>query len=172
MSRGLTSFVIASGVVTTLIVIGAPWLRLASSANRPPDLADVARLAQAHEFFEKYIRLDHDRDLALLDLYSATAVVIDRRPSPNGQTSDLKIPFTAFRPMLRGLFVVSQAAGDPPSVYTGTKEYLEADGVRIETDCYSQSDEFQRHLTMFIRPSDEDSWLIYELIVDSPEVRQ
>jgi hypothetical protein len=172
MSRGLTAFVIATACVTALIVIGAPWLRLASSTDKTRDTSNDHRLAQAREFFATYVRLDQQRDLAILDLYADTAIVIDRRPSPNGQMNDLKIPIVAFRPMLRGLFTVAKAANDLPSIYSGEKEFIEGDGIRIETDCYSQSEEFQRHLSIFILPAEADSWRIEELIVESPDVRR
>jgi hypothetical protein len=172
MNRGLTAFVIATGFVTTLIVIGAPLLRLASSTDARRNTANDHRLAQAREFFDTFIQLDQQRDLAILTLYADTAIVIDRRPSPNGQINDLKIPIQAFRPMLRTLFTVAKAAGDPPSIYSEIKEYVEGDGIRIESDCYSQSEEFQRHLSMLILPAEADSWRIEELIVESPDVRR
>jgi hypothetical protein len=69
------------------------------------------------------------------------------------------------------MLLVAKAAGDTPSIYSEIKELPDGDGVRIETDCYSQSEEFQRHLSMLIRPFEADSWRIEELIVESPEVR-
>lgn len=172
MSRGLKTFVIATACVTTLIVMGAPLLRLATNASQKRATVDEFRLAVGREFFDQYVRLEHDRDEELLNLYSDEAIIIDRRPSPNGKMNDLNIPMAAFRPMLKGMLVVAKASGDPPMIYTGTKILLDNDGVRIETDCYSESDEFQRHLSMFIRPIEEDTWRIEELIVESPEVRR
>jgi hypothetical protein len=172
MNRGLTAFVIASGFITTLIVIGAPLLRLASSTDRARNTSSDYRLAQAREFFDTFAQLDKQRDLEILNMYSDTAIVIDRRPSPNGRMTDLKIPIVAFKPMLKGLFTVANAADDPPTVYREIKQYVEGDGIRIESDGYSPSEEFQRHLSMLILPAGENAWRIEELIVESPEVRR
>lgn len=171
MSRALTIFVIATACVTSLTVIGAPWLRFGQRSDQPPYSSNQPRLAKGREFFEKYVRLEHDRDLAMLDLFTENAIVIDRRPSPNGQITDLKIPIVAFRPMLRTLYVVAKAASEPPTVFSQVKHFVEGSGVRIETDCYSPTEEFQRHLSMFVRPDADDEWRIEELIVESPEVR-
>jgi len=171
MNRGLTAFVVASGFVTALIVIGAPLLRMASTSDKARNTSSDYRLAQAREFFDTFAQLDKQRDLEILNMYSDTAIVIDRRPSPNGQLTDLKIPIVAFKPMLKGLFTVAKAAGDPPTVYRDIEQYVEGDGIRIESDGYSPSEEFQRRLSMLILPAGEHTWKIEELIVESPDVR-
>ncbi|HEY2837645.1 MAG TPA: hypothetical protein VGJ26_00740, partial [Pirellulales bacterium] len=108
---------------------------------------------------------------AILDLYSDSANIVDRRLAPNGQKNDLIIPAAAFKPMFRSMIPLAKMKGDPPPAYTEVKEYIEGNGVRIECDCYSQREEYLRHLSMLVLPSAEDSWLIYELVIDSPEAR-
>ena len=124
------------------------------------------RIEKAKELFENYVRLEHEFDPAVADLYSDEAVIRNKRKYPTGETRELAIPAKEYKPMVRMSMPIAKLRGDTCK-YTDISYSAEGDGVRIKADRYSELKKYNSLISILVKPDSAGVWLIYEELGES-----
>lgn len=124
------------------------------------------RINEAKDFFAEYIRLEHAFDPAIANLYANEAIIRNKRTYPTGQVRELSMPASKYKELLRASMPLAKQRGDT-STYTDISYSPERNGIRISADRYSELKNYHSPISILVKPTKSQAWLIYEEISES-----
>lgn len=134
-------------------------------ADDTPD-ANEARLEEAREVFNLYVRLEHTFDPKAADLYADDAVIRNKRTYPDGQVREMAVPAPQYKELVRQSMVLAKVRGDI-STYPEITYAIEGEGVRIKATRFSELKKYSSPISILVKPGPDGRWLIYEELSES-----
>lgn len=130
-----------------------------------PAFADAK--AEAEAFFNKYVALGNNFDIALGDLYSDNAQILNTRIYPNGQQKTMTISVPNYRTMLVRVMPLAKAKGDKDSYSQITYKPV-ADKMRIQALRHNHMKNYDSWLVLVIAKQGPDWKIVQELSQSRP----
>ncbi|NNF95661.1 MAG: hypothetical protein HKM94_01880, partial [Halobacteria archaeon] len=121
---------------------------------------------EAKTVFYRYVKLEHNFDPAVTDLYANDALIKNKRTYPTGQVKELTIPAPQYKALIQRVMPLAKVRGDTNS-YTEVTFSEEGPGVRIRATRFSNLKKYSSPITLLVAPDASGQWLIREEITES-----
>jgi hypothetical protein len=123
-------------------------------------------IAKAKAFFQRYVALEHAFDLAMVNLYSDSVVIKNKRYMPDGKIVPMTVPASRFKKALKDYMPKARQVGDI-STYTNDTYTMEGNRVRINVIRYSSVEKVSSPVSILVGPDPSGKWLIFEEVSES-----
>jgi hypothetical protein len=123
--------------------------------------AGADELSDAKAFFARYTILEAAFDPGIADLYADDALIKNRRIYPSGQTREIVLAASQYKPLLRSAMPLAKARGDY-STYSEVKFQPEGNAVRIFAKRFSVLKQYYSPISLLVAPTPSGAWVIHE----------
>lgn len=123
-------------------------------------------ITRAKAFFKHYVALEHAFDPAMVNLYSDSAVIKNKRYMPDGKIVPMTVPASRFKKALQDYMPKARQIGDV-STYTNDTYTMEGNRVRINVTRYSSVEKVSSSVSILVGPDPSGKWLILEEVSES-----
>ena len=123
-------------------------------------------IKKAKPFFNNWVALEWNFDLAVLDLYAPDALIQNTRRYPDGQTRVFRFSSQEWKALAVKAMPLAQARGDR-NKYSQVTYTVEGERVRISTQRYSLLKQYSSPRSLLVGPDQTGEWRIFEDISES-----
>jgi hypothetical protein len=121
---------------------------------------------EAKKLFARYTDSERTFDPAVMDLYSDSAVIQNKRIFPDGSTRVSTMPAPNYKELMRAVMPLAKERGDT-NTYSEVKYVAEGQKIRITATRFSNLKKYSSPISLLVGPSPEGKWLIFEELSES-----
>jgi len=148
----------------TVAILALALCQIVAASPTAVPKGDV--IAKAKAFFKRYVTLEHAFDPAMVDLYSDSVVIKNKRYMPDGKIVPMTVPASRFKKALKDYMPKARQVGDV-STYTNETYAMEGNRVRINVTRYSSVEKVSSPVSILVGPDPSGKWLIFEEVSES-----